>query len=217
MRPLTCLLIAASFFACQSAQAEIVIDNFSGPAANQTGNTTTPITRNSINFSAAPLALQAGGIAGSLTVVATNAGASFTINYGVGAGSPNPLGFGYFSVLRFTDLAVVGDWAVTFSTSNGLGPVGVSKSPAILTTGSTDFQLGLYNNTHATNLNGLTNLSLTFTNLTESGGSRVLSIGNITAVPEPATLALMSPMVLGLVYLRRRKGQAQPAEEVTAL
>lgn len=198
------LALAALLCAMPATQAEFVIDNFSGPGAGDTGSANT--MRTSATLVGGGFLFPAG--AGSLTGVAGAAGAGFDLTYAIGAAAPNPTGFGYFSSLAL-DLIAVGDWEVSFTISNGIGPDGDSIAPTFIGTGSTVALVDLVPTTHTSNLNGLSELTLQFRNLTDDTGSRVLTLTGITAVPEPTSIALLGLTGLGGVVVVRRRRKSE--------
>lgn len=199
------LALAALLCAMPATQAEFVIDDFSGPGAADTGSANT--MRTSATLVGAGFLFPAGPA--SITGVAAGAGDGFDLVYAIGPAAPNPTGFGYFSSLALTDLVAVGDWEVSFTISNGIGPDGDSVAPTFIATGSSIAVVDLVPSTHTSNLNGLSELTLRFRNLTEDAGSRVLTIGNIAAVPEPTSIALLGLTGLGGVVVVRRRRKAE--------
>ncbi|MBB01747.1 MAG: hypothetical protein CMJ47_03790 [Planctomyces sp.] len=195
-------LLATVLLAGSSANASIVIDDFltTDPGVSGTG-TTADLTRDTF-------ALTSGGgfatIVGGTGTFTGGPNSSFTATYDIGGGFPNPNGFGYFSTLLLDLGNVTGNWQISFETDNGGSVDGVSKAPVTVSPlASQVVSLDLYNNTHASTLNNLDVLTLNFS--TTDGGT--FNINRITAVPEPTTMALLTPLMLGGVFYRRRKAK----------
>lgn len=194
-------LLATVLLAGSSANASIVIDQFTSSTLLDGDR---PLQRgisgglaSNTDFST-PGVLNFGGFnvnGQSLTLTYTN----------ITPGQPlSGNEFGYYSTLLLDVVAVTGSWTIDFITDNG-SVVGTSKSSVALLSGNTEAALDLYNNDQAGSLNGLQSLSVIFT--ATSNGAASIDLAQISAVPEPTTMALLTPLMLGGVFYRRRKAK----------
>jgi len=198
------LALAAVLFVPSISKAEFVVDNFDA------GTGVAGVTRSAFTTSGGgTLALLGGGI---LTNVASGAGSwtEFTLTLAPGVPSPLVSVLGYDHWLQLRSLVTVGDWAVTITARNaGLGDATPGVMTAAIADGSTSALVNLVGLSDVGNLNGLSDLTIRFTNVTDSAGSRVLSISQLAFVPEPATMTLLGLTAVGGLFVhRRRKTQA---------
>ncbi|MEP3478678.1 MAG: PEP-CTERM sorting domain-containing protein [Fuerstiella sp.] len=187
-----------------------MIDDFSGPGS--TGSDAVrviqPGTNAAASFTAAGIVLQGNAV---LPIADPR---SIEVNYSW-AGGLEPFLGGLDRFLEFDVVGAQGDWEVQIA-YRGLGGTGVDGQLTVAiangTSGSVSVDLATGGNSG--HLNGLQELDLTFVNLSADPGlgNRVLTLGNLAAVPEPASIALLGLTGLGgVVVARRRRKQQESA------
>ncbi len=188
------LALAAALLVPVVTQAEIVLDTFTSAASTGVvGATRSSLTgTNSLaSFGSGNLQVQASAVGGFR---------EFTLTF-----APTINGLGFSRWLELRDLIVVGDWSVTLSALGG-GLGGAGTMTQTVADNSTSATLDLVNLTNVGHINSLSSLKVRFENLTDNGGFRSLTIGEMAAVPEPASMLLLgSTAIGGLIFNRRRK------------
>jgi hypothetical protein len=197
------LALAVALIVPAVSQAEFVMDNFGNGTFGNTSPDATGVTRTGV--------LGTGGYSptwlGSLLQISgsNNPAGYFEYTLNFAGGVPAPI-LGYNHWLALRTLAVVGTWNVTL-TATGTGGSTPGEATYVLADGSGDATLNLTALSDVGNLNGLNSLTVRYqATAPDSNGNRTLTIGQMAAVPEPASMLLLgSTAIGGLIYNRRRK------------
>ena len=205
---LWCATLALMLFGTANVQAEILIDDYN--TAGNTGATGSTAMRSVPSVTNAVVSFGVGGA--NAEHLAGSGADDVTVQYTWGSGSePN---LGYERWLTLDVVSAIGDWAVTM-TYSGLGGTG----PAATLTGAiTNGTVGpvlfdLATGGNSGHLNGVQNLTLNFVNTADGPLSqRALTLGNLSATPEPASLALLGMTGIGgVIAVRRRRKSVKTA------
>lgn len=200
------LALAALLMAMPAAQAEFVVDNFTGAADTGFADT----TRSGVSLVGG--AVFGGVSAGTLAITTTEAGggADWSLNFvsnTTGVLNAGMLGYNHF--LRLGGLNVSGgDWTLTVTATGAGGNVPGSAAYAIAE-GTPETILDLTALSNVGNLNGLT--SLDFSLRKDAAGLGQFVVSNIAAVPEPTSIALLGLTGLGGVVIARRRRKVEEA------
>ncbi len=207
---LWCSTLALMLFGTANVQAEILIDDYN--TAGNTGATGSLATRSVGPVTTAAVTFGVGGAnAEFLANVVT--GGSVAVNYNWTI--PNAPNLGYERFLTLDVISAIGDWAVQIAYSSTTVPGPVAMLTGTISNGTTGpvlFDLATGGATG--HLSQLENLTLNFVSTAGDPvfGQRALTLGNLSATPEPASIALLGMTGLGgVIAVRRRRKSAVKA------
>lgn len=205
-----CLTLAVMLASIPASQASFVIDDFTSAASTGFADT----TRSAITHAGTVPIPPSSTL--TLTTGSVGANASWVLDFvsnSTGILTPGVLGYNHF--LKLSGLSVSGNWLMTLTASDGAGGASDGVMTVALADGTSGDQIvDLVGLSDVGNLNNLSTLAFKFqsTSLVADGfGGNVatLTLGSITAVPEPSSIAMLGLTGLGgvIVARRRRKNQ----------